>query len=47
MFLCCIESFYVVLKVSADSDQNWIFYEFLKLLKNWTKHPVPVIIKFL
>ena len=24
MYLCCV----------ADSNQNWIFYEFLKLLKN-------------
>ena len=33
MFLCCVE-------VLADYDQNWIFYEFLNLLKNLVKHPV-------
>ena len=31
---------YVTLKVLADSNQNWIFYEFLKLLKNQAKDPV-------
>ena len=31
---------YVTLKVLADSNQNWIFYEFLKLLKNRAKDPV-------
>ena len=31
---------YVVQRIWADSDQNWIFYEFLKLLKNWAKDPV-------
>ena len=31
---------YVVLKVWADSDHNWIFYEFLKLLKNLADDPV-------
>ena len=31
---------YVALKFSADSDQIWIFYEFLKLLKNRAKDPV-------
>ena len=31
---------YVEYQVSADSDQNWIFYEFLKLLQNWAKDPV-------
>ena len=34
---------YVVWKVLADSDQNWIFYEFLKLLKNQAKHPVLIV----
>ena len=38
---------YVVFKVSPDSDQNWIFYEFLKLLKNRVKVPglMPVYFK--
>ena len=31
---------YVVFKVSPDCDENWIFYEFLKLLKNRVKVPV-------
>ena len=31
---------YIEYKVWAHSDQNWIFYEFLKLLKIWTKVPV-------
>ena len=31
---------YVVFQFWADSDQNWIFYEFLKLLKNQAKDPV-------
>ena len=35
---------YVVLKVSAHSDQNWIFYKFLKLLKNRDKVPVLFIV---
>ena len=26
--------------VYPDSDQNWIFYKFLKLLKIWAKDPV-------
>ena len=30
---------YVASKLLADSNQNWIFYEFLKLLKNWAKDP--------
>ena len=36
---------YVVFKVSPDSDQNWIFYEFLKLLKNRVKVPVLYIVQ--
>ena len=32
--------FYVEYQVSADSDQIWIFYEFLKLLQNQAKVPV-------
>ena len=31
---------YAVYKVWAGSDQIWIFYEFLKLLKNLVKVPV-------
>ena len=31
---------YVTLKVLADSNQIWIFYEFLNLLKNRAKDPV-------
>ena len=33
MYLCCVESV----------NQNWIFYEFLKLLKNRLKDPVPIV----
>ena len=36
MYLCCVESL-------TDSDQNWIFYEFLKLLKNQVKVPVLLV----
>ena len=36
---------YVVYKVRADSDQNWIFYEFLKLLQNLAKVPVLYIVQ--
>ena len=31
---------YVEYQVSADSDQIWIFYKFLKLLQNQAKVPV-------
>ena len=27
-------------QIWADSDHIWIFYEFLKLLKNWAKDHV-------
>ena len=31
---------YVIFQIWADSDQVWIFYKFLKLLKNLAKYPV-------
>ena len=31
---------YAVWKIWADSDQNWTFNKFLKLLKNQAKDPV-------
>ena len=31
---------YIVYKISANSNQNWIFNEYLNLLKNQTKDPV-------
>ena len=35
MYLCCVER--------ADSDQNWIFYEFLKVARKSGQSPCTII----
>ena len=39
-FLIHIHVLMLCRKFELDSDENWIFYEFLKLLKNRAKVPV-------